>query len=38
MSGATVMVEIAAVPALTDTDVGLAVTEKSVTVNVAIVE
>ncbi len=32
LTGATVMVEVAAVPALTATLVGLAVTEKSVTV------
>ncbi len=32
LTGATVMVEVAAVPALTATAVGLPVTEKSVTV------
>ncbi len=35
-TGATVMVEVAAVPALTPTEVGLAVTEKSVTVYVTV--
>jgi hypothetical protein len=37
-SGVTVIVEVAVVPALTDPVVGLAATEKSVTVNVAVVE
>jgi hypothetical protein len=35
-SGATVIVDVAAVPALTATVVGLAVTEKSVTVYVTV--
>ncbi len=36
LTGATVIVEVAAVPALTATVVGLAVTEKSVTVYVTV--
>jgi hypothetical protein len=36
LTGATVMVEVAAVPALTATVVGLAVTEKSVTATVTV--
>jgi hypothetical protein len=36
LTGATVIVEVAAVPASTATVVGLAVTEKSVTVTVTI--
>jgi hypothetical protein len=36
LTGATVMVEVAAVPALTATFVGLPVTEKSVTATVTV--
>jgi hypothetical protein len=36
LTGATVIVEVAAVPALTATVVGLPVTEKSVTVTVTV--
>ena len=36
LTGATVMVEVAAVPALTATAVGLAVTVKSVTATVTV--
>ena len=38
LSGATVMVEVAAVPALTVTAVGLAVTVKSLMVTVTVAE